>query len=585
MVIYMNKNQRTMPDKIIIKKSLKYIYPYWKNFLLAFFLLLINVAIQVILPYIISDASEAIEAIKDNLTNNPMLKILILVSSYLLLSIINTIFQYIMSVVLQKTGQQIVVNLRNDVFNHIESLSTSQLNNIPVGKLVTRITNDTVALSDMFSNLIVKIVQNILLIITIFSVMFFVDWKLSLYMLIFVTLVGVISFIFHYISKKLFREERNQLSNMNSFLSENLSGMQVIQVYNQEDRIKKEFDKYNNKFKKASYNVMFAFAFYRPSVTLIYYLALATCFALGVPSLESNTFLLFYLYLTNFFEPIQQIADLVNGFQRGFAASERLFLLLEIKPLIVDDEDAITLDHFEGNIEFEHVYFAYEKERWILKDISFKINKGETVAFVGQTGAGKTTILSLIVRNYDIQKGHIYIDGIDIKKIKISSLRKHIGQMLQDVFLFSGTIKSNIKLRNEEISDEDVKTSCEYVNADRFINKLAKGYDQEVQENGSNFSNGERQLLSFARTIVRKPEILILDEATSNIDTENEVLIQDSLNKMKSIGTMLVVAHRLSTIKNADKIIVIENGQIIEEGNHEQLIMLHGYYYKLCNLL
>ncbi len=575
---------KEMKDRVIIKKALKYILPYWKSFLLALFLLLLNVAIVIILPLIISTSTTEIKEIAKLVSKEPLIKVVILAVSYFVLSLINIVIQFILSVVLQKTGQQIVVNLRDDVFEHIENLGILQLNDIPVGKLVTRITNDTVALSDMFSNLIVNLIKDVLLILVTFTVMFIVDYKLALYMLIFVFLVTLVSLAFKIISKKVFREEREQISNMNSFVSENLTGMKVIQVYNQEERVKKEFDEKNKKLKKASYNVTLAFAFYRPLVSLIYILAVATCFAIGVPSIASSTFLLFYLYLSHFFEPIQRMADLLNGFQRGLAASERLFLLLDIKPQIVDSDKAIELDHFEGEIVFDHVYFAYTDENWVLKDISFKVNKGETVAFVGQTGAGKTTILSLIVRNYDIQKGHIYIDGHDIKDIKLSSLRKHIGQMLQDVFLFSGNIKSNIRLRNNEITDEEIISACQYVGADHFIERLPNNYEQVAQENGVNFSSGERQLLSFARTIIRKPSILILDEATANIDTESEILIQHSLEKMKSIGTMLVVAHRLSTIRNADKIIVIENGRITEEGNHESLMRQQGYYYKLCSL-
>ncbi len=575
---------KEMKDRVIIKKALKYILPYWKSFLLAFILLLLNVAIVIILPLIISTSTTEIKEIAKLVSKEPLIKVVILAVSYFVLSLINIAIQFILSVILQKTGQQIVVNLRDDVFEHIENLGILQLNDIPVGKLVTRITNDTVALSDMFSNLIVNLVKDVLLILVTFTVMFIVDYKLALYMLIFVFLVALVSFVFKIVSKKVFREEREQISNMNSFVSENLTGMKVIQVYNQEERVKKEFDEKNKKLKKASYNVTLAFAFYRPLVSLIYILAVATCFAIGVPSISSSTFLLFYLYLSHFFEPIQRMADLLNGFQRGLAASERLFLLLDIKPQIVDSDNSIELDHFEGEIVFDHVYFAYTDENWVLKDISFKVNKGETVAFVGQTGAGKTTILSLIVRNYDIQKGHIYIDGHDIKDIKLSSLRKNIGQMLQDVFLFSGNIKSNIRLRNSEIKDEEIISACQYVGADHFIERLPNKYEQAVQENGVNFSSGERQLLSFARTIIRKPSILILDEATANIDTESEILIQNSLEKMKSIGTMLVVAHRLSTIRNADKIIVIENGKITEEGNHESLMKQKGYYYKLCSL-
>lgn len=575
---------RKMKDSEIIKRALKYVLPHWKKFLLAFLMLFINVALNICLPLIISNSTEKLKIISQSGDKEILYKVIILAISYFVLTLINIVMQFSMSVILQKTGQGIVVNLRDDVFEHIENLSILQLNDIPVGKLVTRVTNDTAALSDMFSNLIVNLIKDVLMVVITFFVMFVVNAKLSIYMLIFIFLVILVSVIFKVVSKIVFRKEREQISVMNSFVSENLSGMKVIQVYNQEERIKKEFDERNKKLQKASYNVTLTFAFYRPMVSLIYFLAIATCFQIGVPTVNGPTFLLFYLYLSNFFEPIQNLADLLNGFQRGFAAAERLFLLMDIESLIKEKQNPIVLDHLEGNIEFDHVYFAYNNENWVLKDVSFKINKGETVAFVGQTGAGKTTILSLIVRNYDIQKGHIYIDGYDIKDLSISSLRKQVGQMLQEVFLFSGDIKSNIRLRNDEISDAEIYEACQYVHADKFISKLKHKYEQKVQENGNNFSTGERQLLSFARTIIRKPSILILDEATANIDTESEVLIQESLKKMKSIGTMLIVAHRLSTIRNADKIIVIENGSVTEKGTHEELMRNKGYYYKLCSL-
>ncbi len=580
----MNNNQRVMKDRLILKRSFPYLKKYVKDFIIAFIMLILNVAINIILPLIISSSTTKLKQISKSPNKELLYNVIFFAIGYLLLTIINITMQYIMSVKLQKAGQKIVVDLRNDVFDHIESLSLLQLNDIPVGKLVTRVTNDTVSLSDLFSTVFVNLLKDFLLASTTFIVMFIVDYVLALYMLIFVTLVIAISIIFKIVSKKVFRTEREKISNINSFASENLSGMKVTQVFNQEERVKAEFEKRNKELEKASFNVTLAFAFYRPTTNLIYFLAVSVCFLIGVPSTNSEVFLLFYLYLSHFFEPIHHFADLLNSVSRGFAAAERLFLLLDIKPLIENKEGAIKVDHFEGNIEFSHVYFAYHDEDWVLKDVSFKINKGETVAFVGQTGAGKTTILSLVVRNYDIQKGHIYIDGIDIKDIDIYSLRKCIGQMLQDVFLFSGNIKSNIRLRDENISDEDINSAIQFVHADTFINKLENKLEEKVDEQGSNFSQGEKQLLSFARTIVRKPSILILDEATANIDTESEVLIQKSLNKMKSIGTMLIVAHRLSTIKNADKIIVIEDGKVTEIGNHEELMQNKKFYFNLVSI-
>ena len=331
--------------------------------------------------------------------------------------------------------------------------------------------------------------------------------------------------------------------------------------------------------------IVLCFGTYRPFITLLNYIAIAITFYMGVTlGLLSGAIVSFYLYLSKFFNPIQNLADQLNNIQKALTASERLFNLLDVEPDVKDRPDAIEVENFEGHIEFKNVWFAYEGEDWILKDVSFEIKPKESCAFVGATGAGKTTILGLIVRNYVIQKGQILIDGIDITKIKIKSLRKAIGQMLQDVFLFSGSIRSNITLHDETFTDEEILQTCEYVNADTFISKLDKGLDEEVIERGENFSQGQRQLLSFARTVLHKPQILILDEATANIDTETEVIIQQSLEKIKNIGTMLVVAHRLSTIQHADQIIVLQYGEVVEKGNHQELLKNKGYYHKLYQL-
>lgn len=577
-------SRKVMADKDIFLRAFKYIKPHYKKFIISFLLLIINVALEIVLPILVTTTTGEMK----NKTINFNI-ILICVLTYISLGIINVVFVYIQSVLLRKTGQEIILTLREDVFNHIENLSISQFNNVPVGKLVSRVINDTITLSDLFSTVLVNLIKNILLVVGTFSVMIFVSWKLSLLVLVFSILIFIFSMIFRKVSKIVFAKEREELSLMNGFIAENVNGMKVTQVFNQEKRKIDEFAHRNKGVRKAANNVSLTFACYRPLISLLHYLAIAACFAVGIPmafngEISGETFYLFYIYLFHFFGPIQQISEQLNNLQRGLTSSERIFNILDIKSPIIEDENAIEIDSFKGNIVFDHVWFAYTDENWILKDVSFEINAGETIAFVGKTGAGKTTILSLIVRNYDIQKGKIYIDGIDITKIKLSSLRRCIGQMLQDVFLFSGTIKSNIRLRNEEINDEEIIKSCKYVNADRFIDKLSNKYDEEIKENGSNLSNGERQLLSFARVIVRNPSILILDEATANIDTETEVLIQESLEKMKNIGTMLIVAHRLSTIRNADRIIVIEDGKIIESGSHNELMKLGGHYANLCSL-
>ena len=404
-------------------------------------------------------------------------------------------------------------------------------------------------------------------------------------MLGFIAVVFAVSYFFRGIIHKTFTKERQYISDLNTFLSENLSGMKIIQIFNQEIRKSEEFGQRNENLRKARYKVIVAFAIYRPLISFIYFCAIAVTFSFALQTvITAGEIVAFYLYLSKFFNPIQEIADQINGIQKAVTASERLFNLLDVKPEVLDEPDAIDIEHVEGKIEFKNVWFAYEKDNWILKDVSFTIEPKQTCAFVGATGAGKTTILGLIVRNYEIQKGQILIDGVDIKHIKIKSLRRVIGQMLQDVFLFSGTIRNNITLHDESYSDEQLQETCEYVNADKFINKLENRYDEEMIERGENLSQGQRQLLSFARTVLHKPQILILDEATANIDTETEVLIQESLDKIKNIGTMLIVAHRLSTIQKADQIIVLQKGEIIERGTHQQLLANRGYYYKLYKL-
>jgi len=405
-----------------------------------------------------------------------------------------------------------------------------------------------------------------------------------------VPFIIVFTIIFKKMTRKAYRQVRTDISNMNAFLSENLSGMKITQMFNQEKKQYGEFDGRNKRLRNSSLKQTITFGIFRPTMYLLYVVAIIIVVYFGSVEVMENpmvTFSLvyvFYQFTSKLFNPIQQLADQFNTIQSAFASSERIFEILDTESEIQDKEGALEIEEFKGKIEFRNVWFAYEDEEWILKNVSFVINPKETVAFVGATGAGKTTILSLIVRNYDIQKGQILIDDIDIKDIKLSSLRKNIGQMLQDVFLFSGTIKSNIQMREETITDEDIYNACEYVNANHFIEKLDNKYEEEVRERGNNFSSGQRQLLSFARTIVHKPQIMILDEATANIDTETEVLIQESLEKMRNIGTMLIVAHRLSTIQHSDKIVVLKHGEIQEIGNHQELLKKKGQYYELYRI-
>ena len=574
------QGDKKVPRKVMIKWVAKYLKPEWWVLLIAGLLIIANVVLDIVFPLFM-------ETLTNNLqSSNPSLKIIIMLAiGMLVLSIISQAFAYVEAMILQRSGQRIVYRLRMEVFEHVLNMSQDQFNHMPVGSLVTRVASYTASLSELFTSIIVNLIRNILTIVGVYSIMFYISWKLSLVMLGFVVVVFLISFFFRKIIHKIFTQERKYISNLNTFLSENLSGMKIIQIFNQEIRKQKEFEIRNENLRKTRYKVIVAFGIYRPLISFIYFAAVAVTFSFALQTIiTAGEIVAFYLYLSKFFNPIQRIADQINGIQKAVTASERLYNLLDVKPDVLDEEDAIEIDHLDGQIEFKNVWFAYKENEWILKDVSFVINPKETCAFVGATGAGKTTILSLIVRNYEIQKGQILIDGIDIKHIKIQSLRKAIGQMLQDVFLFSGTIRENITLHDDSFTQEEIEQVCEYVNADKFINRMEKTYDEEVVERGENFSQGQRQLLSFARTVLHKPQILILDEATANIDTETEVLIQESLEKIKNIGTMLIVAHRLSTIQKADQIIVLQKGEIIEKGNHQQLLKKHGYYYKLYKL-
>ncbi|MBR6410991.1 MAG: ABC transporter ATP-binding protein [Clostridia bacterium] len=576
------KGDRKIPLGSLLRRTVRYARPELSRFLLSGLLILVNVGLDIILPLFTKDITETLTG---EMTINHLHRVIVVVILYFLISALNQVFLYFESMILQKAGQNIIYTLRMDVFTHIEEMSQNQFTEMPVGALVTRVTSYTQSLSDLFTNVLVSVIRNLLTLIGVYGIMIYLSPRLSLILLIPMVLVFVSSLIFSKYIGKTFRAERKNLSELNAFLNENLSGMKITQIFNQEERKLDEFDGKNEQLRKSKFRSIIGFGLYRPFISFIYFSSNALAFFVGVQGgLDAAEIVAFYLYLSKFYNPIQMLADQVNNIQKALTASERLFNLLDVQPEVRDAPDAEDVERFEGRIEFSHVWFAYQGEDWILKDVSFVIEPRQTCAFVGATGAGKTTILSLIVRNYEIQKGEIRIDGKDISKIRIKSLRRAVGQMLQDVFLFSGTIRSNVTLHDESFSEEDVREACRYVNADSFIDRLPNGMDEEVLERGENFSQGQRQLLSFARAVLHRPQILILDEATANIDTETEVLIQESLEKIKNIGTMLVVAHRLSTIQHADQIIVLQNGEIIERGNHQELLRRHGYYYKLYEL-
>ena len=580
---------RSMKDSEITKRLLVYAKPYIRNFAAVLGLMAFSVTYDIVSPILMGNI---VEVLRENFAMSDLLRLVAVYASILVVSLVCT---YMQAVVLQRTGQKIISHIREDLFVHIESLSHNQLNTIPVGKLVTRVTNDTGAISMMFTNIIVNLIKNCFIIIGVFVAMLCLNYMLTIMVLCFVPFIVLFTVVFRKFSRKAYRRVKDGTTDINTFLSENLSGMKIIQVFNREEWKKAEFDRKNEALGKSKQSEMLVFSIFRPLVYMLYISSvLCLLYLAGRGYINDVSFLgqtvssglvvTFYSYINKFFNPIQNLAEQFNWLQSAFASAEKIFTVFDMVPEVTDAPDAIELETIEGNIEFRDVWFAYKPDEWILKGVSFTVNAGDTVAFVGSTGSGKTTILSLLCRNYDIQKGQILVDGHDIRTIRIASLRKHFGQMLQDVFLFSGTIRSNILLGLEGVDDKEVMEACRYVNADRFINRLSAGLDEQVRDRGNNFSAGQRQLLSFARTIVHKPAVMILDEATANIDTETELLIQDSLEKMMNIGTMLMVAHRLSTIQHADKIIVLSHGKILEEGSHAALLEKKGRYYDLYRM-
>ena len=489
---------------------------------------------------------------------------------------------------LQKMGQQIVYKLREETFTHIHSLSLSFFNTTPVGKLVTRVSNDTEAVNELFSTILVKLFKNVVKIIGYAVVMLSINVKMAGISFLLLPLVAILTFVFRHLSRKAYQITRNKITELNTFLSEHISGMKLIQIFAREKEKYSEFEGKSMELYRANFREIMTFAIFRPSIYLVSVIAMILVIRTGSlsvlnGSLSLGTLFVFITYISSFFEPIQELSEQLGTLQSSIASAEKIFSVLDVKPEIVSPVDPAPVNIL-GEIEFRHVWFAYEEENYILKDVSFVIHPGEKAAFVGATGAGKSTILNLIGRYFDIQKGQILINGIDIHEIDLDVLRGAIGQVQQDVFIFTGDIKSNISLNNEAISPDDVRRAAEIVNADPFIQKLPHGYDEPVTERGSTLSAGQRQLLSFARTLAYDPKILVLDEATANIDTETETLITQALARLMDGRTTIMVAHRLSTIQHADKIIVMHHGEIKESGTHQELLAKDGLYKKLYEL-
>lgn len=562
---------------------LSYMKPYVGWMALCLALVLALTAFDLYRPVLIGDAIDNFEA------RGEYQVIVDTAVKYGIVLVLSLVFNITQTWVLQKTGQKIIHTVRKELYLHIQSLSCRYFDLTPVGKLVTRVTNDVEALNEMYSGILVRLFRNIIKIIGLALVMLFMDWKLALLSFVLLPVVAVLTVVFRKIARETYRLSRTRLTDINTFLSENISGMRIIQIFGREERKYEEFEDKNHKLYKAFYREMMVFAIFRP---LIYILSIISLIiVLGIGSREVlggvisiGTLYIFAQYIQSFFDPIQELAEQFSTLQSCIASAEKIFTIMDEEPLVKEVENPVILKDIRGRIEFSHVWFAYDGENYVLRDVSFVIEPGQKVAFVGATGAGKSSILNLIGRYYDIQKGNIYIDGVDIRQLSRKQLRSAIGQMQQDVFIFEGDIESNIRLHNQEISPEEVRAAAEYVNASHFIEKLPRGYQEPVSERGATFSAGERQLLSFARTLAHKPSILVMDEATANIDTETELLIQEALEKLMQGRTTIMVAHRLSTIQHADCIMVMHKGKIREQGTHQELLAQGGIYKKLYEL-
>lgn len=562
---------------------LSYMKPYLGQVFLALLLVLALTGFDLYRPILIGDAIDLFETRGDyNIIVDTAIK-------YAIVLAFSFAFNIAQAWILQVTGQKIILTVRMELYAHIQSLSCRYFDLTPVGKLVTRVTNDVGALNEMYSGILVNLFRNIVKIVGLAAVMLALDCKLALISFVLLPFVAVLTVVFRKVARQTYRLTRTRLTDINTFLSENISGMRIIQIFGREKRKLEEFDDKNTKLYKAFFREMMVFAIFRPLIYILSIFSLMVVLGVGSNEVLGNvisvgTLYIFAQYIQSFFDPIQELAEQFSTLQSSLASAEKIFTIMSEEPLVKEAENPVVLPEIKGKIEFSHVWFAYDNENYVLRDVSFVIEPGQSVAFVGATGAGKSSILNLIGRYYDIQKGNIYIDGVDIRQISKKQLRSAIGQMQQDVFIFEGTVDSNIRLYNKEITAEEMREAAEYVNASRFIEKLPHGYDEPVSERGSTFSAGERQLLSFARTLAHKPRILVMDEATANIDTETEALIQEALAKLMKGRTTIMVAHRLSTIQHADRIMVMHKGKIREQGTHQELLAQNGIYKKLYEL-
>lgn len=578
-----NISKKEMNKKSSTMRLIAYMKPYAYWVIFALLLVLGLTAFDLYRPMLVGDAIDTFGA------NGDYDVIIATAIKYAVVLALSFAFNIAQTWILQKTGQNIILQIRKDLYRHIQSLGSRYFDITPVGKLVTRVTNDVEALNEMYSGILVQLFRNIVKIVGLAGVMLVLDVRLAAISFVLMPLVIGLTVLCQKIARNIYRLYRTRLTDINTFLSEHLSGMKIIQIFGRQERKFEEFHDKNTKLYKAFYREMLMYAVFRPLIYILSILSLMIVLWFGSRNvfdeiISVGTLYIFSNYIRSFFDPIQELAEQFSTLQSSIASAEKIFTVMDEDEFIPEVENPKQPDKIIGKIEFDHVWFAYDGENYVLKDVSFVINPGEKVAFVGATGAGKSSILNLIGRYYDIQKGHIYIDGIDIRQLSKKQLRSAIGQMQQDVFIFEGDVAYNIRLNDNDITDEQVKEAAEYVNASHFIEKLPQGYHEPVTERGATFSAGERQLLSFARTLAHNPSILVMDEATANIDTETEILIQEALEKLMDGRTTIMVAHRLSTIQHADCIMVMHKGRICERGTHRELLEQDGIYRKLYEL-
>ena len=578
-----NISKKEMNKKSSTMRLIAYMKPYAHWVIFALLLVLGLTAFDLYRPMLVGDAIDTFGA------NEDYDVIIATAIKYAVVLALSFAFNIAQTWILQKTGQNIILQIRKDLYRHIQSLGSRYFDITPVGKLVTRVTNDVEALNEMYSGILVQLFRNIVKIVGLAGVMLVLDVRLAAISFVLMPLVIGLTVLCQKIARNIYRLYRTRLTDINTFLSEHLSGMKIIQIFGRQERKFEEFHDKNTKLYKAFYREMLMYAVFRPLIYILSILSLMIVLWFGSRNvfdeiISVGTLYIFSNYIRSFFDPIQELAEQFSTLQSSIASAEKIFTVMDEDEFIPEVENPKQPDKITGKIEFDHVWFAYDGENYVLKDVSFVINPGEKVAFVGATGAGKSSILNLIGRYYDIQKGHIYIDGIDIRQLSKKQLRSAIGQMQQDVFIFEGDVAYNIRLNDDDITDAQVKAAAEYVNASHFIERLPQGYHEPVTERGATFSAGERQLLSFARTLAHNPSILVMDEATANIDTETEILIQEALEKLMDGRTTIMVAHRLSTIQHADCIMVMHKGRICERGTHRELLEQDGIYRKLYEL-